>query len=209
MFRPLIFICLLLDLVVGSGKISTKHQYFSIVCTFCESFVSILVHIIHKRSQGFIISFIYIFFLVEKKCNSEEILKAFPECPTHSTNCVEDGVMNGTNGTCECIHGKIFNEKYTSDADYCVYSSNLGINSIHPESNVQNKTKFENSPHPHHVIIGVSILLFFVSVLIGSIYVCKRLHIYQRFRNIRRTNRRPFYEDVMLRNNDIDDPPLI
>lgn len=128
-------------------------------------------------------------------------------CPTHS-NCVEDGGPSGTNGTCGCTQGKIFNPKYTSNDDYCVYSY-VSSNSGHPEPSAQNETKFESSPQPYHVIAGISISLCFVSIVIGCIFACKKLHVFQRFRNIRRTHRRPFYEDVMLRNNDNDDPPLI
>lgn len=65
-------------------------------------------------------------------------------------------------------------------------------------------------PGAHHVIGGILIPIFFVLIAVGVVYVVKNLHIRQRVRNIRMTRRnRPFYEDVMLGNNDNDDPPLI
>lgn len=149
-------------------------------------------------------------FFLEKRCNSEEILKFDFPCPPLSTNCVEDG---GTNGTCECIiHGQIFNPKYTTDTDYCVNSIDVNVSSsiIGNVSSIQNKPKFETPAHELS-FTGVSISLVFVSIVVGCLFVCKKLHVYQRFRNIRRTTHRsrPFYEDVMLGTNDNDDPPLI
>lgn len=140
----------------------------------------------------------FVFFSIpqEKKCNSEEILKF--KCPPLS-HCVENGETNGTNGTCECIHG-IFNPEYTTDENYyCLNSVDVS------KKSVQKKPKFESLPQPHHIVAGVSISLVFVSIVIGFIFVCKKLHFYQRFRNIRHTHCRPFYE---LGTND-DDPPLI
>lgn len=141
-----------------------------------------------------IINDIVFLIIQEKKCNSEEILNII--CPPLSTNCVEDGERNGTNGTCECIHG-IFNPKYTTNENYC-------LNSVNISSQHQKKSKFESSSQPHFIIIIIS--LVFVSIVIGCIFVYKKLHMHQRLRNIRRTHCRSFYE--INRGND-DDPPLI
>lgn len=125
-----------------------------------------------------------------------------------------------------------FNPTFTSDDDYCIYVKSTNANDN--ASNATNKTDTvgpsnaassssteplpstemgQNGramPRAHHIVAGILIPIAFVFLVTGTVFVYKKLHITHRVRNIRRTRRnRPFYEDVMLGNNDNDDPPLI
>lgn len=143
-----------------------------------------------------------------RSCNTEE-----NTCP-QSTACVEfaenrPGVFNGT---CECrdpiTH---FNPKYKNDADYCITNTSNSpknhTDSLEDETSAQ-KQKFKSPSKTHHFVAGVIFPIAFVLIVLATIFVYKKFHVTQRIRNIRRS-RRPFYEDVMLGANDIDDPPLI
>lgn len=169
------------------------------------------------------------------KCNTRDVI-LYP-CPDHST-CVEKDA-SGNGGTCNCKQNFVFNTKYkNSTIDYCIESTqkiennnqqqqnNAKFNSGNSDKNVSNdndnmlgdsapnlnsfQQKLRPKPSPHHVIAGILIPIILVFIVIGTVFVYKKLHITQRIRNIRRTRRsRPFYEDVMLGSNDNDDPPLI
>lgn len=159
-------------------------------------------------------------------CASSDLESGCPE----STFCSE--VRANTNeGQCKCSNTTLsFNPKYTNDDDYCVYVKSTNANetasnetnkldaigpnaassSSQEPSDGSGKSIARPLPGTHHIIAGILIPIFFVFVVIGTVFVYKKLHITHRVRNIRRTRRnRPFYEDVMLGNNDNDDPPLI
>lgn len=112
---------------------------------------------------------------------------------------MEDG-GESTNGTCECIHGT-FNPDFTNNENYCLNSLDVSSYSGNPKIE-------RSSSHTHHIVAGVSISLVLVFIVTGLFYTCNKLHVYQYFSHIRvrRTHCRPFYEDVMLGN---DDPPII
>lgn len=193
MLRLLIVTCVSVNFVIGNTVNGSKRKFL------CVMFVEQKLHLVFRIPRvNSISSKIYIFIFTELKCNSEEILRISTNCPPLSTNCVEN---NGTNGTCECIiDGQTFNSKYTTHEDYCVNSIDVDVNSTtsHPESGNEPPGAQSTSP----LIAGISISLVFA---MSCIFVCKKLHVYQRFRNIRRIPRSR-YEDVML---GTDDPPLI
>lgn len=150
------------------------------------------------------------------------------KCPV-TTYCSEIHA-NSNEGQCKCSNATLsFNPNFTSDDEYCIYvKSNTSNDNA---SNMTNKTdtgspnassfseplppdvsgdRTRTLPGTHHIIAGILIPIGFVFIVIGAVFVYKKLHITHRVRNIRRTRRnRPFYEDVMLGNNDNDDPPLI
>lgn len=130
---------------------------------------------------------------------------------------------DGQDGQCNCRPGSEFNPNYIDVQDYCVPTKVLDENA---PNHTNNKDDTESNlidrmpndgiktvpqlPGAHHVVAGILIPILFVFIVIGSVFMYKKLHITHRVRNIRRTRRnRPFYEDVMLANNDNDDPPLI
>lgn len=158
-------------------------------------------------------------------CTSSDIES---ECP-ESAYCSEIRA-NTIEGQCKCSNTTLsFNPQYTNDDDYCVYvkstnanetasnetnkSDAIGPNAASSSSQGPDGSGHLNArplPGTHHIIAGILIPILFVFVVIGTVFVYKKLHITHRVRNIRRTRRnRPFYEDVMLGNNDNDDPPLI
>lgn len=168
--------------------------------------------------------------ILVRSCSLEDIYKY--GCPSPSLTKCEQNDGGSDNGTCICKEPYTFNPKYTNDSDYCLkldnkpstgtnVTDNKNSNSSH-SNNFTNSTlseaadhlhhekKVESIPGAHHIVAGILIPIVFVFVAIGIVIIYKKLHITQRIRNIQRTRRnRPFYEDVMLGSNDIDDPPLI
>lgn len=165
----------------------------------------------------------------EKLCSTSDAENGCPK----ATLCSEFHNDNSTAGQCVCENATLsFNPNFTNEDDYCIYvkSTNANNDTVSNETNKKDTngpnaaSSSSNGPLPsddsgnsakplpgtHHIIAGILIPIFFVFIVIGSVFVYKKLHITHRVRNIRRTRRnRPFYEDVMLGNNDNDDPPLI
>lgn len=167
--------------------------------------------------------------MIAKLCSTSELQSGCPK----AAYCSELSNDNSTAGQCVCSNASfIFNSHYTNDDDYCIYVRPTNVTNDTASNETHKKdadgpnaaSSSSNGPLPsdesgnsarplpgtHHIIAGILIPIFFVFIVIGSVFVYKKLHITHRVRNIRRTRRnRPFYEDVMLGNNDNDDPPLI
>lgn len=193
-------------------------------------------HFIHTYYVYFIVAIaLFNFYLFSKKnivkCDTRKMLNNIcPKADHFQSRCVENSNQPGEfDGLCQCYDGFIFNIKYTNDNDYCIIDPNttddpkqsnsksgrISNNSVNSQNKntsfvVDELKTIQTTPQPHHIVAGVLIPIVFVLIVIGSTFIYKKLHVTQRIRNIRRTHRnRPFYEDVMLGTNDIDDPPLI
>lgn len=146
-----------------------------------------------------------------KNCSSQ-ILNA---CPINS-RCSEISAELW-NGRCTCDPIRYtFNPKYIDAKDYCIQKKDENIaNETHKsDKDDDSANPSDGSTHPppgvHHIAAGILIPIVLVFVVIGAVFVYKKLHITHRVRNMRRTRRNHTpYEDVMLGNNDNDDPPLI
>lgn len=183
------------------------------------------MHLLRKFSH-FSFCFVHSDFSV-RNCSTSDTQSVCPK----TAMCSELRV-DSSDGRCKCTNTTLsFNPNFTSDDDYCVYVKSTSANDN--ASNATNKTdaaspnavssssteplpstEFEKNaralPGTHHIIAGILIPIVFVFIVIGTVFAYKKLHITHRVRNIQRTRRnRPFYEDVMLGNNDNDDPPLI
>lgn len=150
--------------------------------------------------------------------------QTFLACPSSSV-CTEIRA-DVPDGKCKCQPRTKFNPNYHDDSEYCVPSEEKAPadenapNETHKADDTSSKPAdpmpndgiktISQSPSAHHVAAGILIPILLVFIVIGTVFMYKKLHITHRVRNIRRTRRsRPFYEDVMLANNDNDDPPLI
>lgn len=166
--------------------------------------------------------------ILDAKCHTQHMLNT--TCPLLMI-CVENQ-PESLDGVCQCQQGYIFNSKQINGSDYCIKNTtnndvdqlnkNYKINqnfksgneTIGGEISAQYEQKIKSSLQPHHIFAGVLIPILFVLIVIGTIFIYKKLHFTQHIRSIRRTHfSRPFmsrrYEDVMLGTNDNDDPPLI
>lgn len=137
--------------------------------------------------------------------------------------CVEiSGDTDKPDGLCECKDSFKLNPASTSSETYCIEDNEIDLKSIKTTANnipsaMNNNlsdtiTSSESTvssegiqemllkkSNTNHVLAGILIPIAFVFVVIGSVFIYKKLHITQRIRNIHRTRRsRPFYEDVML-----------
>lgn len=166
-------------------------------------------------------------FATVRKCSTSNIL--ILPCPPLS-RCVQNQ-PDQPDATCECIEPNQFNPKYSNDSNYCIVTDKIPLQKV--ENNDSKSSRGSDSktvtagtltdgsdpsysairpplPGAHHIVAGILIPVAFVIVAVCIVIIYKKLHITQRIRNIQRTRRnRPFYEDVMLGSNDIDDPPLI
>lgn len=205
-------------LILSRARPSSLPVRISLFCTIWKWRINLFI---------FSIVFSVIQLFSVRPCVTNELQT---ECPV-TTICSQIR-ENSIEGQCKCSNAKLsFNPNFTSDDDYCIYVKSTTANDN--ASNMTNKTDTGSSnaassgfseplppdvsgdrsrtlPGTHHIIAGIFIPIGFVFIVIGAVFVYKKLHITHRVRNIRRTRRnRPFYEDVMLGNNENDDPPLI
>ena len=118
-----------------------------------------------------------------------------------------------TTNFCICKNDFDFNPNFHNDTDYCISNPKSKNKSILPlevdTTSAANLYQAKLTPvGSHHIIGGILIPIFIVLIVIGAAYGVKRLEIIRRIREFRmRRRRQPFYEDVMM-NQDNDDPPL-
>lgn len=163
------------------------------------------------------------------KCKTDE----FPgECPS-SAQCKQLVVnitisttkpTNTYDGLCTCKDDIAyeFNNQYRNFTDYCViniHSKQPTVGDVSEGMTVAAEASQQLVPSSHHIVGGILISICVVLVFFIGIIGYRKLQITQRLRNLRipsgaggRNSRqrrsRPFYEDVMM-SNDNDDPPLI
>lgn len=158
------------------------------------------------------------------KCRTDE----FPgECPS-SAQCkqlinITTSTPNPTttyDGLCTCKDDITyeFNNQYRNVTEYCVinmHSKQQTVGDVGEGMTVAAEASKQLVPSSHHIVGGILISICVVLVFFIGIIGYRKLQITQRLRNLRipagvRASRqrrsRPFYEDVMMIN---DDPPLI
>lgn len=132
-------------------------------------------------------------------------------CPDLTT-CTESG-------ECRCWRDYIYNPAHekNASAEYCIYkpsktpaggASGTGSTPSLSGSKTASAISQHEPPGAHHLIGGIVIPVVFVLAAIGVVYLVKRFNLIRRAREAFTRRNRPFYEDVMM-GNDNDDPPLI
>ncbi|KAJ6641545.1 hypothetical protein Bhyg_06484 [Pseudolycoriella hygida] len=144
-----------------------------------------------------------------KKCNTSYLKNGCPD----GTKCTQISETNSSyDGECHCIgDNNEFNKYYKSDTDYCVYVEPKHFDNrvMASKSSSTSEERGNNADNSHHIVGGILISICLVVIFTLIVIGVNKLHIKQRIRNLRMTQRnRPLYEDVMM-GNDTDDPPLI
>lgn len=156
----------------------------------------------------------------------------FPSGCPNKTKCVQKTTilpkMSSEEGECICKDDNYeFNVNYTNDTNVCILNEHINRRKNVTNTNTSTSKEMIRAaaaidtgaasrakiPSSHHIAGGILISICVVLVFLILIIGYRKLKITQRIRNLRmpagsRQRRRPFYEDVMM-SNDNDDPPLI